>query len=115
MGAPTFYVATMIVAMNKARYESMPADLRAVIDQHTGMETAILAGKAFDEGSVRGKQAAEKRGNEIITLSDAEAALWREKTRPVVDNWLKAKQEQGVDGAALLAKAEALIAKYQKA
>ena len=114
-GAPTFYVATMIVAMNKARYESMPADLRAVIDQHTGMETAILAGKAFDEGSVRGKQAAEKRGNEIITLSDAEAALWREKTRPVVDNWLKAKQEQGVDGAALLAKAEALIAKYQKA
>ena len=69
----------------------------------------------LDEGSVRGKQAAEKRGNEIITLSDAEAALWREKTRPVVDNWLKAKQEQGVDGAALLAKAEALIAKYQKA
>ena len=59
------------------------------------METAILAGKAFDEGSVNGKKAAEKRGNEIITLSEDEAARWREKTRPVVDDWLKAKAGAG--------------------
>jgi hypothetical protein len=89
--------------------------LRAVIDAHTGMETAILAGKAFDEGSVRGKQAAEKRGNEIVTLSEDETARWREKTRPVIDNWLKAKEAEGIDGARLLKTAEALIAKYQKA
>ena len=94
-GTPTFYVATMLVAMNKARYEGMPDDLRAIIDAHTGMETAILAGKAFDEGSVAGKKAAEKRGNSIITLSEEETARWREKTRPVVDNWLTAKKSEG--------------------
>jgi TRAP-type transport system periplasmic protein len=114
-GTPTFYVATMLVAMNKAAYEGMPDDLRAVVDAHTGMETAILAGKAFDEGSVNGKKAAEKRGNEIVTLSEEEAARWREETRPVVDNWLKAKEAEGVDGAKLLETVQALIAKYQQA
>ena len=28
-GTPTFYVATMLLAMNKASYEGMPDDLRA--------------------------------------------------------------------------------------
>ena len=114
-GAPTFYVATMIVAMNKATYEGMPDDLRAVIDAHSGMETAILAGKAFDEGSVRGREVAEKRGNEIVTLSEEETARWREKTRPVVDKWLADKQSEGLDGAKLLETARGLVAKYQKA
>ena len=114
-GAPTFYVATMIVAMNKATYEGMPDDLRAVIDAHSGMETAILAGKAFDEGSVRGREVAEKRGNEIVTLSEEETARWREKTRPVVDKWLADKQSEGIDGTNLLETARGLVAKYQKA
>jgi len=114
-GSPTFYVATMLVVMNKNTYAGMPEDLRAVIDAHTGMETAILAGKAFDEGSVNGKKAAEKAGNEILTLSEEEAARWREKTRPVVDGWLKAKAAEGVDGAHLLERAQALIVKYQQA
>ena len=113
-GAPTFYVATMIVAMNKAAYEGMPDDLRAVIDAHSGMETAILAGKAFDEGSVRGREVAEKRGNEIVTLSEEETARWREKTRPVVEKWLADKQSEGIDGANLLETARELVAKYQK-
>ena len=114
-GTPTFYVATMLLAMNKARYEGMPDDLRQIIDAHTGMETAILAGKAFDEGSLAGKKAAEKRGNAISTLSEEETARWRAKTRPVVDHWLAAKKSEGVDGAALLETAQALIAKYQRA
>ena len=113
-GTPTFYAATMLVVMNKATYDGLPDDLRMIIDANTGMETAILAGKAFDEGSVAGKKAAEKRGNTITTLSDEETARWREKTRPVVDAWLKAKQSEGVDGAKLLETAEALIAKHQK-
>jgi TRAP-type C4-dicarboxylate transport system substrate-binding protein len=102
------------VVMNKATYDGLPDDLRTIIDADTGMETAILAGKAFDEGSVAGKKAAEKRGNTITTLSDEETARWREKTRPVVDTWLKAKQSEGVDGTKLLETAEELIAKYQK-
>ena len=60
-------------------------------------------------------KAAEKRGNSIITLSEEETARWREKTRPVVDNWLAAKKSEGVDGAKLLETAQALIAKYQQA
>jgi TRAP-type C4-dicarboxylate transport system substrate-binding protein len=114
-GTPTFYTATMLLAMNKASYEGLPDDLRAIIDAHTGIETAILAGKAFDEGSVAGKKAAEKRGNEITTLSEEEAERWRAKTQPVIDSWLAAKQREGVDGAKLLETAQALVAKYQQA
>ena len=30
-GSPTFYTATFALAMNKSRYEALPADLKAAI------------------------------------------------------------------------------------
>ena len=77
----------MLLVMNKATYEGLPDDLRAILDAHTGMETATLAGKHSTRAGRR-QQAAEKRGNKIFTLSEEETARWREKTRPVVDSWL---------------------------
>jgi hypothetical protein len=60
-------------------------------------------------------EAAQKRGNEIVTLSAEETARWREKTGPVREAWLAGTKEHGFDGAQLLATAEALIAKYDQA
>ena len=35
-GSPTLYTATFILAMNKAKYDSLPADLKQVIDANSG-------------------------------------------------------------------------------
>lgn len=114
-GSPTFYSATFVLVMNKARYERLPADLRAVIDANSGAVAAAMAGHVWDEASVVGKKVAEKRGNEFYTLAADEAARWRRTTQPVIDRWLADMKQRGANADALLAEARALVAKHETA
>lgn len=114
-GTPTLYVATFVFAMNKARYDGLPADLKAIIDGHSGMAGAKLAGNAWDTSGVPVREMVEKRGNAIVTLSVEEKERWRAAVKPVVDTWLAESKAKGIDGERLLADATALIAKYEKA
>jgi TRAP-type C4-dicarboxylate transport system substrate-binding protein len=114
-GSPTFYTATFLLVMNKARYGSLPADLKAVIDANSGTTAARMAGTAWDEASVAGMQAAEKRGNTFYTLTEDEASRWRRATQPVVDRWLAETKQRNLDGERLLAEARALVARHEKA
>lgn len=110
-GSPTFYTATFVLAMNKARYESLPSELRQVIDAHSGLEQAAMAGAAWDKASSAAREEVAQGGNEIFTLPEEEAARWREATQPVVDAWVKGMP----DGVRLLEAARSLIAKHGQA
>jgi TRAP-type C4-dicarboxylate transport system substrate-binding protein len=114
-GSPTFYVATFILAMNRAKYDAMAPDLRAVIDKNSGMVAAAMAGKVWDEQAVVVSEMVRKRGNTITVLDDAEAARWRKTTEPVIEGWLKTAKDKGLDGEKLLASARAALAKHEKA
>jgi TRAP-type C4-dicarboxylate transport system substrate-binding protein len=114
-GSPTFYTSVFLLAMNKASYDNLPADLKTVIDNNSGMGTAELAGTAWDEAGIVGRKAAEDHGNVIAELSEDEVMRWREKTRPVIDAWLAQTKDHGFDGAKLLGEAQALIAKHGQA
>ncbi len=114
-GSPTLYTATFILAMNRARYDAMPADLKKVIDANSGQAAASMAGKAWDEQSVIVADLVTKRGNTITVLTEEEAGRWRKTTEPVIEAWTRSLKDKGLDGAKLLADARALIAKYGKA
>jgi hypothetical protein len=64
----------------------------------------------MDEGDAAGLKIAQDRGNAIVTLDEAETAKWREAAQPTIDKWIADMQGQGIDGAALLAAAQAAIA-----
>lgn len=113
LGTPTFYSATFILAMNKAKYAAMPAELRRVLDANSGLAAAEMAGKAWDEqGLAVRAQVARRRQNSIVQLSEAEKQRWILATRPVVEAWIEGSRGRGFDGAALLADARGLIAKH---
>lgn len=114
-GSPTLYTATFILAMNRAKYDSMPADLREVIDRNSGQAAASMAGQVWDDQAVVVSDMVRKRGNTITTLPDDEAQRWRRQTQPVVDGWTTAVRERGLDGGKLLEAARAMIAKHEKA
>ncbi len=114
-GSPTFYTATFALAMNRPKYEGLPADLKAAIDKNSGQVAATLAGAMWDEQAVIVTEAVKKRGNTIITLSEDEKARWRKTTEPVIEAWIKQVKERGIDGGKLLEAARALVAKYEKA
>jgi TRAP-type C4-dicarboxylate transport system substrate-binding protein len=111
-GSPTFYTATFILAMNKARYDGLPADLKAVIDANSGQVAAAMAGEVWDSAGATVSEMVRKRGNTITTLTADEAQRWRKATDPVVEAWLKATKEEGIDGGKLLDDARATLAKF---
>jgi TRAP-type C4-dicarboxylate transport system substrate-binding protein len=111
-GSPTLYTATFFLAMNKAKYESMPADLRKVIDDNSGMAAATMAGNVWDEMGPPVAEMVKQRGNTITAISEDEKKKWMEATKPVVEAWLASTREKGRDGAKLLETARSLLAKH---
>lgn len=106
------YTAFFVLAMNKAKYEALPDDLKAVIDKNSGMETAAWLGRVMDEGDGPAKNAAENRGNKIITLNNAETERWKAASGSVVIAWIKEMSERGFDGTQLYQDAQLMISTY---
>jgi TRAP-type C4-dicarboxylate transport system substrate-binding protein len=107
------YVATFILAMNKQAYGRLPPDLRAVIDAASGAEFSGRAGRLQQGADAPARAVAEARGNTILVLSDAEAARWQQAGASVTQAWLSEMEKAGIDGAALLEKTHAAIARYE--
>jgi len=113
-GATGLYTQTFAVAMNKASYDKLPADLKKVIDANSGVEVAAMFGRAMDEGDKAGLAIAQKAGNNIITLDAAETSRWQHAAAGVRAVWNKEVAAKGIDGPKLAAEAQALIAKQAK-
>jgi TRAP-type C4-dicarboxylate transport system substrate-binding protein len=111
-GSPTFYTASFVLAMNKAKYEGLPAELRQVIDSNSGQAAATMAARVWDVQGPQVEESVRRRGNAIVELDEAEGARWAQATRPVLDNWVRAMGERNIQGGALLEEARALIARY---
>lgn len=103
---------TYALVMNKAAYDRLPRDLKAVIDANSGLAAAGMAGVMWDLQAAAVVDLVAQRGDPITTLQPEAVAHWRKAVEPVTDGWMKAMKEQKVDGGKLLAGARALLAKY---
>jgi TRAP-type transport system periplasmic protein len=111
-GNRSLYVAFFIFAMNKARYDGLPADLKKVIDNNSGLATSKWVGKVMDEGDAPGLAAAKARNNNIVTLDAAETARWKEQAKKVNDGWIAEMDAKRINGKQLVDDATAMITKY---
>jgi len=111
---PRIGTTVFVFAMNKKRYEGLPADLKTVIDANSGRHIAAMAGQNWDDIEKPGKDAAAKAGNSFHVMPLAEVERVRAAVRPEMDRFLKELSAAGFDANALYAEAQALIAKYTK-
>lgn len=107
------YNLTFVLAMNKAKYDSLPDDLKAVIDQNSGHDFSVFAGGTQADADGPARQLAVDRGNNIVTVSEEDAAKWEEVVRPIYDSWVADMESKGIDGQALIDEARALMNAYQ--
>jgi TRAP-type transport system periplasmic protein len=114
-GSPTLYTASFFLAMNNAKYASLPADLKAVIDKNSGMTFAERAGKMWDAEAATVRALVAQRGNTITQLDDAEKQRWIKACEPVQAAWIEQMKGKNLDGAKMIADAKALVAKYATA
>jgi len=102
------------MAMNRAKYESLPPDLKKVIDDNSGIDTSAKFGTITQSSDAIGRKAVMDRGNPIYTIPKAEAEEFIKLAGPVKDEWVADMNKRGYDGQKLLATAKSLIAKYSK-
>lgn len=108
----SLYTTTFVMAMNKAKYNSLPPDLKKVIDNNSGMATSAWLGRTQQGNDPIGRKAAVDHGNTIFTVSAAEAQEFRRKSRSIEIDWMEDMNKRGFDGKKLLDTARALIEKH---
>jgi TRAP-type C4-dicarboxylate transport system substrate-binding protein len=103
---------TYVLAMNKAGYDRLPRELKSVIDQNSGQAAAGMAGAMWDLQAAAAANMVVERGDLIVTVLPEAVARWRKATEPAIDAWRKEIKEQKIDGAKLIAAANALLARH---
>ena len=107
-----FGTTTFQVSMNKDRWSSLPPDVQKAFKDASGPDWWAEVGRIWRATDDFGIAFAVKAGNEHIVLTQEECRAFKAKLEPVVDRWVKEVGEKGIDGAALVSKARALIKKH---
>jgi TRAP-type transport system periplasmic protein len=112
---PRLSTAIFTLLMNKAKYNSLPADLKKVIDAHSGRNLAPEAIEIWDRIELAGEKVVRSKSkNKFVQLSAEETAKFKKKVQPVFDRFVKLLDDTGANGKQILAEVEALEAKYDK-
>ena len=109
--APKMSNSIFVVAMNQAKYDGLPPDLKKVIDANSGIETSKMIGVAFDATTEPAKKLAREAGGTLDTLSQSEYDKWQKATEVVAKDWIQEAGAKGANGQQLLDDAKALIKK----
>ena len=93
------YTTVFVVPMNKAKYDSLPADLKAVIDKNSGRELSAFLGKTQAGADVPGKKVFEASANQKISIiPKPELEKWKKATDALDDAWVAEMTSKGFDG-----------------
>jgi TRAP-type C4-dicarboxylate transport system substrate-binding protein len=98
------------ILMNKASFAKLPAASQQAIDRLSGEVMARRYGKAIDANDLSGLNSVKAMaGQNVADLPPAETARWKDRLKPVADEWVKATP----DGARVLASFREELAKVR--
>lgn len=109
-----FGTSLFLLAMNKARYDGLPDDLKKVIDDNSGAALAPKAGELWNSFEAPGKKMRTDASGEVIALSAEEKAAFDALNEQVVQRWIDEATKNGLDGKALVEAARAAVAQHSK-
>ena len=101
------YTLTFVLAMNKGKYDSLPDDLKAVVDANSGLSFSIFAGGTQADADGPARAAAVENGNNIVTVSDT--APWKKAVEPIYADWIADLNGKGIDAQARIDQAQSLM------
>lgn len=108
------YTTSFYVVMNQAKFDSLPEDVQAAIDELSGQALVEKFGPWWNQWDQAGIQDIKETGNPVVELSDAERDRWREALAPVIEAYLDEIEGQGVANAReIYARAQELVAEYE--
>jgi TRAP-type transport system periplasmic protein len=114
LGERGIYTAVLMLAMNKDKYNSLPADLKKVIDDNSGMKWAKIAGQYYKNAEAPIREMARKNGNNIVAMPADDVKKMRDAAMPVHAAWVEEMNKKGLNGQALLESANKLLNQYSE-
>ena len=102
---------TFQVSMNKARWDSLPDDVKKAFRDASGREWWAEVADAWRAGDDFGIKMATDAGKTHVVLDEAETQAFIDALEPVVDRWIEEVSGKGIDGAGIVERARELIAK----
>ena len=109
---PGFTQTPMAILMNKQKYESLPAELKAAIDKHSGAALSNLAGSVWDQGNDAARTKMTAQGNKVLVIKPEDYAAMKKAGAGVEADWIKQAEAKGLDGKKLAAEVHAIGNKY---
>jgi len=107
-----FGTSVFLYAMNKDSYNSLPDDLKKIVDDASGPEFAIAMGEAWDAAEFPGKTLQYQSGSEIVRLNDEETANIAEMGQAIVERWVEEVDAKGIEGKRISDWARSAVKKY---
>jgi len=109
-GERAMLASTMIFVMNRKKYDSLPADLKKVIDDNSGRDTSAWISAQFAPADVAAREMTMARGNAVYAIAPEEMKKWQAATRVVTEQWIRDVPQ----GQKHYDEAASLVARYSK-
>jgi TRAP-type C4-dicarboxylate transport system substrate-binding protein len=90
-----------LVAMTKTRYEKLPANLKKVIDDTTGLQLSLKGAATYDKKNKEAIEAA-KKDRELISLSAQERQRWINAFKPMIRQKVEEGEKAGIPARGLV-------------
>lgn len=91
------YTTTMFVVMNKAKWASLGPEIQSVFEA-TSRKWIDVHGHRWDQVDEEGRAYTTGRGNEILNLDEDQSNRWKDKVRPIIDDYISGATARKLDG-----------------
>ena len=108
------YTTAFFVAMNKAKWAALPADVQKTIEA-VSAEWVVKQGRAWNDADAEGLAYITELKRTVISLSASEQALWVEKVTPLLQDYVARATQKGLPGEAFLTELKAAVAEARAA
>lgn len=107
------YTTAMFVVMNLKKWNSLPADVRKVMEE-VSSQWIDVHGKAWDQLDQEGREYSISLGNKVVPLSANENARWKKTVRPIIDTYIKEVSGKGLPAQQAVKEVESMINQFGK-
>ena len=105
------YSSTFYLIMNKAKWDSLPADIQKIFSE-VNAQWAEKHAEAWDQVDREAREYTLSRGNQIISLSDEENLRWKNAVQPVIDEYIADAKAKGLRGDLYVKTALELVGQF---
>jgi TRAP-type C4-dicarboxylate transport system substrate-binding protein len=102
------YTTAMFVVMNKAKWESLAEDIRAVLTE-VSEEWILRQGQCWDQSGEEGEPFVRELGKSFIELSADQQRAFAEAMEPVLADYVAATEAKGLPGKTFLHDLQVLV------